>query len=269
MQGTPPGLSPYCGAPPAPDQLLVRWNLDPLLIGVLLAVLALYAAGLRRAPGGEGGAARRRAFLAGWTVAALALVSPLCPLSVSLFSARVGQHMVLTLIAAPLLAYGRPLEVIAAAFGRAARPPDRPRPIAAAIAFMALLWLWHAPGPYDATFVGPVVYWEMHVTMIGAAFWLWHELVNRPASLGAAAASAISMIQMGLLGALITLAPRALYAPHALTTWAWGLSPLQDQQLGGAIMWAPGGMAFLVAAGVLGVKALRPRLSPGLRAARA
>jgi putative membrane protein len=77
------------------------------------------------------------------------------------------------------------------------------------------------------------------------------------------------MIQMGLLGALITLAPRALYAPHALTTWAWGLTPLQDQQLGGAIMWVPGGIVFLVAAGVLSLKALRPRLAPDLRPARA
>ena len=55
-------------------------------------------------------------------------------------------------------------------------------------------------------------------------------------------------VQMGLLGALITLAPRALYAPHALTTVAWGLSPLQDQQLGGAIMWIPGCIVFLVVA---------------------
>ena len=266
MQGSPSGLSPYCGAPPAPDQLVHRWNLDPLLIGILLAILGLYAVGLRRGPDGEGGAARSRAFLAGWLVAALALVSPLCPLSVSLFAARVGQHMLLTLIAAPLLAYGRPLTVMAAAFGRRSASAGAGRPMAAATAFMALLWLWHAPGPYDATFAGPTVYWTMHLSLIGAAVWLWHELLNRPASAGAVAASGVSMIQMGLLGALITLAPRAAYAPHALTTWAWGLTPLQDQQLGGAIMWAPGGLAFLAVAGVLGLQALRPRSArPSLR----
>jgi putative membrane protein len=54
-----------------------------------------------------------------------------------------------------------------------------------------------------------------------------------------------SSVQMGFLGALITLASRAVYTPHALTTAAWGLTPLQDQQLGGLIMWVPGCLVFL------------------------
>ena len=62
---------------------------------------------------------------------------------------------------------------------------------------------------------------------------------------------------MGFLGALITLAPRAVYAPHALTAAAWGLTPLGDQQLGGIIMWIPGCLVFLVFA----LLALAPALS--------
>ena len=75
----------------------------------------------------------------------------------------------------------------------------------------------------------------------------------------------MSSVQMGLLGALITLAPRALYAPHALTTTAWGLTPLQDQQLGGSIMWVPGCVVFLAVA-MLALRRLlgQPRFAPVL-----
>ncbi len=59
------------------------------------------------------------------------------------------------------------------------------------------------------------------------------------------AAIAITSLQMGVLGAIITFAPRPMYAVHALTTTAWGLSPLEDQQLGGVIMWVPAGVIFV------------------------
>jgi putative membrane protein len=66
------------------------------------------------------------------------------------------------------------------------------------------------------------------------------------------------MLQMGLLGALIALAPTALYAPHLATTAAWGLSPLEDQQLAGLIMWIPAGGIYLAAAVGAARKALTP-----------
>ncbi len=114
-------------------------------------------------------------------------------------------------------------------------------------AFALLLWFWHSPVAYAATFSSAAVYWSMHLTLFVAAVLLWHGLLDRsPARvLPVAGAGLISTVQMGFLGALITFAPRALYAPHALTTGAWGLSSLQDQQAGGAIMWIPGCAAFL------------------------
>ena len=91
----------------------------------------------------------------------------------------------------------------------------------------------------------------MHVTLFGSACWLWSALLRREGALvGGLLASVVSSVQMGLLGALITRAPRAFYAPHFLTTDAWGLTPLQDQQLGGAIMWVPGCTVFLLVATV-------------------
>ncbi|HLG87363.1 MAG TPA: cytochrome c oxidase assembly protein [Alphaproteobacteria bacterium] len=242
--------TPYCGTPPTPGELWRHWNFDPTLIVALLAVLALYFIGARRLAIGS---RKQAVFVIGWTIAVLALISPLCPLSVSLFSARVAQHMVLALVAAPLVAYGSPVAVCDALFIRRPREhrEEQHRRWNASLAagvFAAALWFWHAPVPYDETFSSSLVYWLMHVSAFGAALWLWTDLLDpSPArALQILGAGAISTLQMSFLGALITFAPRALYAPHLTTSAAWGLTPLQDQQLGGAIMWMPGCVVFLV-----------------------
>lgn len=232
-------FTPYCGAPPSPGDLLFRWNLDPFLVAVLLAILVVHA----RFVGAESGERGRAwVFRLGWVLGVAALISPLCPLSVSLFSARVGQHMFLTTIVAPLIAVGLPQRW--AAWSARAIPAW-----AAALAFGAALWFWHAPGPYTDTFRSDVTYWVMHPTTLGAAFVLWTVIVRGEPGrvIDKVAALAITSLQMGVLGAVITFAPRALYPPHELTAWAWGLSPLSDQQFGGAIMWVPAGIIFTLA----------------------
>ena len=222
-------FAPYCGHPPDVATIWSRWNLDPLLIAALLA-LGLAAA---FSPGEK---ARRRLMLAGWALSAAALISPLCALSVSLFSARLFQHMLLAFVAAPLVALGWPRGAANAQFP-------------AAFVFAAVLWLWHMPVPYAATFNGGLVYWLMHLTMFASALWFWSSILRAPRErLGAAtAASLFTSLQMAFLGAIITFAGRPLYAPHEFTTFAWGLTPLQDQQLGGAIMWVPAGAVFVAA----------------------
>jgi len=217
---------PYCGAPPDPTALLTRFNFDPRLLLALLIFAGFHLFVMRRRPG-------RGLLLGGWLVAAFAFISPLCALSVSLFSARVTQHMLLVLVAAPLLA---------------ARWPVRPPPLWGATAcFFLSLWFWHMPVPYDATFRSSGLYWSMHLSLFGSAILLWaallaHARKDVPAAL---AAGTISSMQMGLLGALLSLANRPLFTPHQLTTAAWGITPLADQQLGGAIMWVPGIFLFL------------------------
>ncbi|HEY5677032.1 MAG TPA: cytochrome c oxidase assembly protein [Myxococcales bacterium] len=258
-----PPPAAYCGAPPVPAELWLRWNLDPVLLLTLAACLVLYLLAGRRAGLHAG---RRALFVAGWLASALALVSPLCSLSVALFSARVGQHMFLAAIAAPLVALGRPGLAV-----RALRRRDSSRgrgegrgayePLLAAGAFAAVLWCWHTPGPYELTFKSTVVYWFMHLTLFGTALWLWSSLLDAADErLGAAIAAALlTGLQMSLLGAIITFAGRPLYAPHLLTTGAWGLSPMDDQQLGGVLMWVPAGVVF-VGALVGGTAALLHRL---------
>lgn len=228
---------PYCGAPPLPGSLLGRFNTDPILAAalVLIAVAHVYAM--------RGDRPRQGLALGGWALAALALMSPLCALSVALFSARVGQHMVLTLVAAPLIAAALP------------RPLVKPGWLwPATIAFFVALWFWHMPLAYDATFgsgaIGWAIYWSMHVTLFGSAIWLWSALLGhgREQAVSALAAGTVTSVQMGLLGAVLTLSTRALFSPHLLTVQAWGFTPLSDQQLGGVLMWVPGCTIFLIVA---------------------
>ncbi len=155
---------PYCGFAPVPGALLWRFNLDPVLIAalVLLCMWQLWAirhSAIDRRP-------RQIAALAGWLVAACAFLSPLCALSVALFSARVAQHMVLVLVAAPLIAMAWP--------GTQRTTYPATLWVAVSLFFLAL-WYWHMPIPYDETFRSVPAYWGMHMSLFGSGIWLWRE----------------------------------------------------------------------------------------------
>ncbi|MBA3895692.1 MAG: cytochrome c oxidase assembly protein [Sphingomonadaceae bacterium] len=206
-----------------------------MLLVALVGIAALYFLWTARA------GSRREAWLfgLGWATTGLALISPLCALSVSLFGARVGQHMILTLVAAPLVALSLP--------ANCRRVPGQE--LWAALAFAIALWVWHSPGPYDETFVSPAIYWAMHITTWGTAAFFWWTVLRAPRDrLGmSVAATVVTGLQMALLGAVITWARAPLYWPHLVTPFEWGFTPLQDQQLGGTLMWVPGSFIFLAA----------------------
>lgn len=214
---------PYCGGAPLPAELLWRWNFDPVVI-LVLAALALLGRklGTRPAP-----------LFAGVGVLALLFVSPLCSLSSALFSMRVAHHVALTAIAAPLIAMALP-----GACGRL---------WTWTAVHAAVFWAWHTPGAYAFALASDGAYWLMQASLLGTAAMLWRAVRGAPAPLAVAALLA-GMVQMGLLGALLTFANAPLYAWHAVTTQAWGLSPLADQQLAGLIMWVPGSAIYLLAA---------------------
>lgn len=217
---------PYCGVAPVPVELLARWNLDPWL----LAMLALATvAGLRC------GGVERRWFLAAMALLALLFVSPFCALTSALFSARAVHHLALTAVAAPMLAAALPV-------GRA------PGGLVLWICVHATtFWLWHGPRAYEAALSHDAAYWLMQASLLLTALALWRAVRAAPLISGISALLA-TMVQMGLLGALLTFAGTPLYAPHALGPFAWGLTPLEDQQLAGLIMWAPGAGLYLAAA---------------------
>jgi putative membrane protein len=239
---------PYCGIAPSPGS--VAWNLDPILIGALVVGAALYAFAIWRWPLSLRGepSLRPLAFAAGWAVLTMAFISPLCNLSVALFSARIGQHMILILLVAPLLVWGGADILVARAFGLEASRREKAETFAAPLLFAFALWFWHMPAPYDATLESHIVYWSMEISLLVTSVLLWRcllrDLSRNPGP--AIAASLFTGLQMTGLGALLVFAPRAMFAVHFTTTEAWGLSPLQDQQLGGLIMWLPFGLILTV-----------------------
>lgn len=244
--------SPYCGAPPTASSLWLRWNLDPILLVALVAVGVGYAV-LARINQRSDGARRTIFFYLGWALVCLALISPLCSLSVSLFSVRIGQHMLLETVAAPLIALG---------FTPSRRTSNGA--IVAAAAFAAALAFWHAPRPYVATFDSTFVYWTMHVTLFGSALWFWREVIGAPPGRMATSLAATLGVSltMALVGAVILFAPEPLYAPHIITAGAWGLTPLADEQLGAVVMWVPAGLIFVISV-MLSLTAVLRREAPG------
>jgi putative membrane protein len=235
---------PYCGASPVPGGLLERFNLDPVLIGVLLAFCLWQWTALKKDPS-------RFYSLGGWLIAAAAFLSPLCALSVALFSARVAQHMVLVLAAAPLIALGLPrvrphASSQCPASSRSAANSNWSL-WASTTTFFVALWIWHMPVPYEATFTSVAWYWAMHLTLFGSGIFLWRELLQHPPerTVAALAAGAFTFVQMGLLGAILAFAGHPMFRWHLSTALAWGFTPLQDQQLGGVFMWVPGVALFL------------------------
>lgn len=236
----------YCGPPPLPETLLGRWNLDPLLLAALGAALALYLIFART------GLRSHVAFAAGWSVLAVLFISPLCALTVALLSARVGHHILLVALAAPLLA----LSLSGAMRDRLSRLTT---PLL--LAHAGLFWLWHIPDLYALALRDPAVYCLMQLTLLASAIGFWAAVLApgaRPA--GALSALVAATIQMGLLGALLTFAPTALYAPHLATTVPFGLSPLADQQLAGLLMWVPGAAPYALAGLALALRLLEPAL---------
>lgn len=228
-----PAWTPYCGPGATPADLLTRWNLDPLLLAVFAAACVL--AWRWKAP--------MQAWLALGVLAAI-FVSPLCALSSALLSARTVHHVLLVAVAAPLAAWSL-------------RPPRNAGLPWATLASAAIFWVWHAPAAYAWALSSDLAYWLMQASLGGSALWFWMA-VRAARPLSAVGGLLASTVQMGLLGALLTVAGRPLYAPHAVTTFAWGISPLQDQQAAGLIMWAPAAAVYLACALALIARHLRP-----------
>jgi putative membrane protein len=257
----------------APLPSLWTWNLAPWLVFLLLACALGYAVGLRRlwrnAGAGRGvSVAQASAFACGWLSLVAALVSPLDPLGGRLFSAHMVQHELLMVVAAPLLVIGRPL-----ATWTWAMPPAMRRSVGRAFqrrgwvglwstltdplvawALHALaLWAWHIPALFDAALQNEGWHIFQHVSFLGTALFFWwavlgHDPRGRYGPGHSAAYLFTTMMHTGALGALLSLAPTPWYAPYIPLTGALGFDPVDDQQLGGLVMWVPAGLAYVIAA---------------------
>lgn len=227
---------PFCGLPPTPVELMKRWTFDPWLIAALAVALMVIV--LRTQGRGA------RPALIGWALVAVLFVSPLCAASMALFSARVAQHLLLTLVAAPLLA---PLM----------RGRTMP-PALAGILFGALFWLWHVPGPYALTLQSDLVYWAMHLSLLGAAIALWQALRTyvEHAPFATALTLAGTAAQMTFLSVLLIVAQDPWHPWHIATTVPYGMTATTDQALAGGLMWVAGGMIFATLVAALALRLL-------------
>ena len=230
-----------------------RWDLHPsVVIGlVLLGGLYVYWGGLR-------GTSRRKiaAFAGSLLVLFGALNGPLHNLSDQyLFSAHMAQHLLLTLVFPPLLLYGTPAWVV--------RPLLRPRwvmglgrvvtrPLWAALLFTGPITIWHAPALYEAALRNHNLHIVQHLIFLTTAVVMWWpvlspvpELPRIPHLLQMLYLFLLG-IPMSIAGALITLSGSVLYPFYAAAPRVWNLSPMDDQQIGGLLMWVLGGLMLWI-----------------------
>jgi putative membrane protein len=247
------------------------WTFEPAIVLPIAIAGALYAVGVVRlwhsARVGVGVRVWECvAFAGGWLALIVALLSPLHPLGEVLFSAHMAQHEVLMIIAAPLLAIANPLlafvwglpRPVRSAVGRfVGAPPVRLLWRAITIPFVAwavhalALWVWHVPVLFEATLDSEAVHALQHLSFFGTALLFWWTVVRHRGVLGHGAATLYvftTSVHTALLGALLTFARTVWYPAYTATAPAWGLTPLEDQQLGGLIMWIPAGAIYVIAA---------------------
>jgi putative membrane protein len=242
------------------------WTFDPWIVAPLSISAAVYALGAwhlaRRSD------LRRRGwehlcYIAGWLALVAALVSPLHWLGEHLFTFHMIEHEIVMAVAAPLLVIARPLGPLLWALPKSSRlrfaalAQSRSwrtgwtaltRPLTATTLHGVAIWIWHLPALFDAAVESDVLHRLQHLSFFVTALLFWWALVRRAKAGVAVGHLFVTMVHTGVLGALMALAPRVLYTVQTQHALDWGLTPLEDQQLAGLIMWVPAGTVYAGAA---------------------
>jgi putative membrane protein len=253
----------HSGEPLQPDDLASAWEFDPGVVIPLLISALLFARGTYV----QSITSRRQNvyFWCGWMVLVLALVSPVHALGEVLFSAHMVQHEILMLAAAPLLVLSRPLVTFLfglpfhwrRALGQCAKAEYVRRiwnfltePLTAWSLHAAAIWVWHAPFLFELTLRSELAHTAQHLSFFLTALLFWWALfyAHGRRSYGSAVFYVFTTaVHTSILGALLTFASRVWYPAYSTTTQAWGLTPIEDQQIGGLIMWVPAALVYLAA----------------------
>ena len=244
------------------------WTFDGWVVGPLLVSLAWYAAGYLQLRRRSSMVAAHRAsagwFLGGWLVLVAALVTPLHEAGERSFAAHMLEHELLMLVAAPLMVLSRPIGIALWAFphavrqalaglGRGISTPWRAltAPVTATLLQAVALWLWHAPRLFDLALANPGWHVMQHLSFLITAllFW-WAVLHGRERRVGVSVGCLFFTATVsGALGALMAFSSSPWYAGYASSGLdAFGLTPAEDQQLAGLLMWIPGGLVHALAA---------------------
>jgi cytochrome c oxidase assembly factor CtaG len=282
---------------PTLDAALRSWPFDSWLLAALLLTAAVYLRGwllLRRRyvadSRSESGSTRGAsaphygypaAFLGGLAAIYLALASPIEPFADLLLQVHMVQHLLLMMVAPPLLWLGAPLFPMLRGLSRPVRvfwvapllsaPPLRrlfghlTHPLTALVLFVAATWLWHAPPVYDLALRSSGWHYLEHVCFLGTALLFWYPVVRpypaRPRWSPWLLLPVLLLADLAntALAALLTFSDRLLYPYYAEVPRLAGLSPLDDQAAAGVIMWVPGSAAFLLPLLGIGVQLLSGR----------
>lgn len=244
------------------------WTIDPWIVTPILIIAVLHGAGTLRLW------QRRKRFSArliasvglfwlGVAVMVIALVSPLHELGEHMFTMHMIEHELVMIVAAPLLALARPVglllwglpkkarhQVAAAIRHRAARVAWGvvSLPLVATLLHGLAIWVWHAPTLFDASVTDVLLHRLQHLSFFLTGLLFWWAITWRCDYGTAAWHLFVTMIHTGVLGALITLAPNVIFPDQTRYSDQWGLTPLEDQQMAGLIMWVPGGVIYAAAA---------------------
>jgi len=258
-----------------PHEAWRSWDWQPATVTGLAAAAWGYGRGVRVLWEARSGRGVERwqvwCFYAGIVALFVALISPLHAMSRVLLSAHMAQHLLLLAIAPPLLVLGAPSLPIAAAVPegwraaghRIGRSPlfralarTFGNPVVSWLLALSVLWGWHAPALYQAAVRHESIHALEHVTFFASAMLFWWRAIQPSGRRRLARGLDVLYVFTGsfqgaALGFLLAFASAPLYAVYSVTAAAWGLTPIQDQQLAGVIMWLPTGLIYLVAAGGL------------------
>lgn len=248
---------------------LWSWPFEPaVLVGVEIAAVLYIVGGIGRRTDRW----RDVAFWSALVAILIALQSPLEMLARQLFWIHMAQHLLLMVVAAPLLALASPWTRMWRALPRGlrrgiARPVFKDPKLAplrwtyrrlsnpTVVWFLAAgnLWLWHVPALYDLTLRNHLVHHVEHTLFLGLSIAFWAVLIDQYpfrsplGSIGRATYVFTAMIQSWGLAGVLSFAGAPFYAYALLPSRPGGISALTDQQLGGGMMWVPGAITYSLA----------------------
>ncbi len=269
------------------EALLLSWNASPGIACALLVVAAVYLRGWwtlgARAPG-RWPTWRAVAFVAGLATLWIAVASPLDAFAGLLLSAHMVQHLLLMMVAPPLLLLGAPLVPLLRGLPRAvARDGLGPflvwpalrrtlhaltHPVVCWLALVATTWAWHVPALYELALRSDAWHRVEHACFLDAATLFWWPVVQPWPSRRRWPDGAIVLyllladVQNTIFSAWLVFSDRVLYPVYASAPRLFGGTALEDQTAAGVVMWVPGSIAFLIPAMLITARWLAPRTVP-------
>lgn len=277
---------------PAPTaaSILFGWQFDPSVWVPAIGAIALWLAAVRAAnaahPRSRILARRTACWVAGVATIVVALDSGIAAYDGVLFSVHMVQHLLLTLVAPPLLLAAEPVTLALQALSPRARrrwllPLLHSRlvrglshPVVAWVLFAAALWGSHFSGVFEASLENDAIHRAEHAVYLATALLFWWPVIGnggapwRLAFPARALYVGLQMPQMSFLAVSIAMAPAPLYPHYIAAAQAWAPAPLADQQLAGGIMWVGGDVIMLGALLVLVGLWMRDEERRALRAER-